>query len=105
MSSILFDSTVVKLYKATLTQEPKESLMGPLPKQLLRSSWLPAVLAALASAAVSPRVARAAGNNYTTCANLCSGTPCVVSQTVNVIPGSHIDCGTQDVQIYGGDVI
>jgi hypothetical protein len=65
------------------------------------------LLTAAVGAGASPQSAGAAESDYTTCANLCAGTsnPCVVAQTLNVVPGSTIDCGGRDVQVSGGDIL
>src|SRR5207253_2150516 len=51
----------------------------------------------------------AGGNQTTGCANICPGwpnaNPCVVSQTINVIPGSNIDCTGHDVVVSGGNLL
>jgi len=67
------------------------------------------VAVALVLCVARPATVWAIGNQYTTCAHLCPGTPtpdpCVVAQTVNVLPGSVIDCGTSAVHVTGGDLL
>jgi hypothetical protein len=61
------------------------------------------------ASAFGPLVAdgQAGGSSTTSCSHLCPGlpNPCIVTSTVNVVPGSNIDCGTRYVQVTGGDLL